>query len=73
MNKDTFLADVQEILQREQSVVPDSRLDGIEEWDSLAMMTMVAYFDFHFQKSVSFPQLKQCATVADLMALAETA
>ena len=73
MDSVKFLEELGDILQCEQSLTPDSSLADLEEWDSIAMMTTVAYFDRNLGKKVTFPQLKKCKTAADLVQLAEGA
>ena len=73
MNTNTFLAEFQEILQRDEALSLDDVLADIEEWDSLSMMATIAFFEKHFKIKVVFQELKKLKTIADLAALAKGA
>ena len=70
MLKSVFLEELQELLQRDDPIAPDMALQDIEEWDSLAVMSCMAYLDKHFSVKTKISQYRQLRTVADLMALA---
>lgn len=65
----TFLIEFQDLLQRDEPLCPASRLDELEEWDSLAVMAVIAWFDKHFGLSLKFGDFKRLRTVADVAAL----
>ena len=69
MNKKDFLSDLEDILQREESCEENDILKNYEEWDSLAQMALVAYFDKNFNKKLSMNDFEKLKTVADLMKL----
>lgn len=71
MRKEDFLASLQDILQCEAELEPQTTLADLEEWDSLAMMGLVAFFDRKLGRALDFETLGRCATVADLLALAD--
>ena len=73
MLRAVFLEELQDILQRDEPITPDMALQDIEEWDSLAVMSCMAYFDKHFSVKTKISQYRQLRTVADLMALANGA
>lgn len=64
-----FLTDLQDILQRDEPLTPETLLTGVEEWDSLAIMGCLAYFDRKFDVKTTFAQYQQVRTVADLVAM----
>lgn len=70
MNKSEFLKDMEDILQREDVCYETDELDVYDEWDSLAKMSMIAYFDRQFNLKVSLNELKKINKVADLIRLA---
>ncbi len=70
MLRDIFLQELQDLLQRDASITPDMLLRDMEEWDSLAMMSCMAYFDRHFNVKTNISHYKELRTVTDLMALA---
>ncbi|MDD3684036.1 MAG: acyl carrier protein [Desulfovibrio desulfuricans] len=64
-----FLIDFQDILQRDEPLTPETLLTGVEEWDSLAVMGCLAYFDRKFGVKTTFAQYQQIRTVADVVAM----
>ena len=69
MNKKDFLFDLEDILQREESCEENDILKDYEEWDSLAQMALVTYFDKNFNKKLSMNDFEKLKTVADLIKL----
>jgi len=45
-------------------------LSDIEEWDSLAVLSMMSLFDQLFSVNVPIEQINKCSRVSDLMSLA---
>lgn len=66
----TFLEDFQDVLQCEDSLSLQTELGSLEEWDSMAMMSAMAYFDKKFNIQTTFNTFKNLGTVADVVALA---
>jgi len=69
LEQKTFLATLQDILQTDISITPDTQLKGMEEWDSLSIMSCIALFDKEFGVKTRFSQYKDVNTVADLIRL----
>lgn len=69
MNSATFLNDFQELLQRDEAFGMSTPLADMEEWDSLAMMATIAYFDKNFSIELTFTVFETTHTVADIAAL----
>jgi acyl carrier protein len=65
-----FLEDLQDLLQCDAPLAPDVVLPDLEEWDSLSIMSCMAYFDKKFGLQTKFTQYKPLRTVAELAALA---
>ena len=70
MLKSAFLDELQELLQRDDPITPDMVLQDMGEWDSLAVMSCMAYFDKNFGVKTKIAQYQQLYTVSDLIALA---
>lgn len=70
MTKSEFLAELQEMLQTESPLQDTSSLEDLEEWDSLAIMILIAFFDRSFGLKYQYDHLKSCKTPADLIKLA---
>ncbi len=64
-----FLTEFQDLLQRDDPLSPDSRLEDLDEWDSLAIMAVIAWFDKQFGRTLNFGNFKGLQTVADVAAL----
>ncbi|MDR3362191.1 MAG: acyl carrier protein [Desulfovibrio sp.] len=70
MQSADFLVELQELLQCDIPLSVDTALAEMEEWDSLAVMSCVAYLEKHFGMKTKISQYKKIRTVADLIALA---
>jgi acyl carrier protein len=73
MRVSAFLHDLQELLQCDVPLTADTVLAGLEAWDSLAVMSCMAYFDKKLGVKTRFGQYKGLNSIADLIALAEGA
>lgn len=67
MNKKQFLSAFKEMLQTDLGLTDDTKLKVIPEWDSLANLTTIAFFDKNFHIILSVDDLNQCITIGDLM------
>ena len=70
MTKEEFLAEMQDVLQTEDALTADTELSDLAEWDSLAMMATMAFFDKKFGVKVGIKDFKVMNTMSDLMAKA---
>ncbi len=50
----------------EEDVNEDSILDDFEEWDSLAVLQIISFFNSEYSLSVVASQIKNAKTVKDL-------
>ena len=64
MDEKVFIEKMKKILDNED-VTMDSTLEDIEEWDSLSIVSYAAMAN-GCGKSVTFPQVRECATIRDL-------
>ncbi|WP_165067281.1 acyl carrier protein [Desulfovibrio sp. ZJ200] len=69
MTKKEFLCSLQEILQCSESIEETTVLTDLEEWDSLAFMVLIAFFDKSWGQRIIFDDLKSIRTAADLIAM----
>ena len=53
------------------SLTPETALEGLEEWDSVALLSFIALMEDEFGKAVRGGQVKEMKTVADLLAVME--
>jgi len=51
------------------SLKPDTAFTAIEQWDSLAALTVLAMIDADYEVQVSGNELKSCKTLGDLFAI----
>lgn len=66
------LALIEEALDVEEgSLTPETSLDDVEEWDSIAMLSLIAMLDDEFGKTISGKELKGLKSVADILAWME--
>ena len=69
MTKVELLEEIKETLQRDEEVGLEMKLEDIEEWDSLANISMISLYDQLFEVVVTADKLKECQTVNDLVEL----
>ena len=68
MREEVFLADFCDLLQLDLA----TSLRSLEEWDSLAGMALIAYFDRKCGKRLTFADIKKFATVGDIFVILES-
>jgi acyl carrier protein len=67
MSKAQFLDHLSEILEEPSgSLTGDEKLSDLEGWNSIAMISFIAFGDEHFQKILSPRLIASCVTVNDL-------
>lgn len=69
MTKVELLEEIKETLQRDEEISLEMKLEDIEEWDSLANISMISLYDQLFETVVTSDKLKSCNTVDDLINL----
>ncbi len=66
------LALIEEVLDVEEgSLKPETELADVDEWDSIAALSLIVMLDEKFEKTVSGTQIKALETVNDILALME--
>lgn len=70
MDKETIISELQDILETEQTLTPDTVLAEVEEWDSLASISVLAFFKQKMNLKIEAQQIKNCTTVGDILKLA---
>ena len=71
MNKEQFLTELQDVLQRDDPVLENDVLADYDEWDSLSKMATMAFFDKNFGVKISLKEIGTLKTVKDLLNLAK--
>ena len=67
MNTQDFLLKLQEELEAEVTLQPETNLKSLESYDSLALLTIIAFVDENFNKKVEAKHFKDIKTIDDLM------
>ena len=68
MNLKQFIALCEEILELDQGILTmDTRLDDIEEWDSLTRMDLVAYCDDKFNTTLPVEIFREAEIFQDVV------
>ena len=70
MTKAEFCTEMQDVLQTDAELTPDTILGDLDEWDSLAMMATMAFLDKTCGVKVGLKDFRAMNTLADLMAKA---
>ncbi len=73
MKKNDFLAELQDLIQTDDPIQESTDLSSLEEWDSIAFMVLIAFFDKEFGIKLTFEDLIPCKTPEDLFLLAQGA
>ena len=68
MNLQEKLALIEEVLDvAEDSLTPETLLAEVDEWDSIAALSLIVMLDEKFEKTVSGVQIKALASVNDIL------
>jgi len=70
MTRDEFLVEMQDVLQRDEDLTFDMPLSEIREWDSLSVMSTMAFLEKKFSVHTTFDDYKEMKTVEDIAAKA---
>lgn len=68
-----FLEELQDLLQTETVLRKETKLESLEEWDSLSQMTVMAWLDRKFGIHTPFKSIVSCREVSDVINLARRA
>lgn len=71
MTQQELLTYIQDALQRDDELKVEMNLQELEEWDSLAIVSLISLYDTYFGISVTGNVLRECQKVSDLIAIAE--
>jgi acyl carrier protein len=70
MEKKDFLKEIEEIIEADENTLDGSEvLEGLDGWDSLAVMGFIAMVDDNFQITIEVDKIAECETVNDLVDL----
>lgn len=71
MTQQELLTHIQDALQRDEKLSLELKLHEIEEWDSLAIVSLISLYDTYFGISVTGNTLRECQKVSDLVAIVQ--
>ena len=66
MTKEEFLSQMQDVLQTDDTLTPETVLDDLAEWDSLSMMATMAFLDKNFGVKVGLKDFREMSTIGDI-------
>ncbi|MGN0154417.1 MAG: hypothetical protein ACI4A3_08185 [Lachnospiraceae bacterium] len=66
MTKNDLLVELAEMMDYEEELSEDMELSEIEEWDSLAKLSLMAMAKKDFAKTLTAAQIKAFVTVEDI-------
>jgi acyl carrier protein len=71
MTQEDAIAGLEEIFEVEPGVLkPETALDSLA-WDSMAMLSVIAFANEHFGKRMTGAQIKTFKTIGDILAATE--
>ena len=66
MDNDLFLSDLSEILQREDALSGNEKIEDIGEWDSLAVLGILSLLEDNFNLEMSAEELGEFESIQEL-------
>jgi acyl carrier protein-related protein len=72
MDLKEFIEKFAEVIEVEdvESLNGDTDFRDLDEWSSLSVMLLVAFFDEEFEKEIGDSVIKECSTIEDLYKIA---
>lgn len=72
MKREEIIAELEEILDvEENSLNEDTNLVDMDEWDSIARLSVIIFLDEKFQKKITGEELKEIKTVSDILKICQ--
>ena len=70
MTRDEVLRSMEDLMELQTGTLEGpERLDGMEQWNSMAMIGFIALVDEHFGETLSPRKFVSCSTVDDVLKL----
>lgn len=69
MNQNEFLEELTELFETDDKVTLDTSLEYMEEYDSLAIMSLISFIDENFEITVSGEKLGNLKSITELISL----
>lgn len=70
MTQEELLSHLADAMQRDEELKPEMLLNELEEWDSLAIVSMISLYDQLFSLKITGNALREAQSVQDLLNLA---
>ncbi|RXM52040.1 MULTISPECIES: phosphopantetheine-binding protein [unclassified Chryseobacterium] len=67
MKTSVFLEKLQEELEEKETLTPETKLKDLENYDSISLLSVIAFVDENFNQQLDPDQFKDMETVSDLM------
>jgi acyl carrier protein len=61
-----FIEKMSDVLEISQPLTGEETLEEIENWDSLKLLSFIAFADHEFGQQLNMPELQACLTLCDL-------
>lgn len=67
-----FIEKFAEVIEVEnvEDLTPDTEFRELDEWSSLSVMLLIAFYDEEFEKEIGDSAIRSCSTILDLYNLA---
>ncbi|AZA78930.1 hypothetical protein EG347_16125 [Chryseobacterium sp. G0186] len=69
MKTSVFLEKLQEELEEDQALTLDTNLKELESYDSISLLSVIAFVDENFNKKIDTKQFKDVQLVSDLVTI----
>jgi len=69
MNTQTFLEKLQDELEEDNTLTLETKFKELENYDSMSVLSLIAFIDESFDKSLDTKHFKDISTVQELMEL----
>ena len=69
ITKKELLEEIKLTLQREEEISLDTELEKMDEWDSVAYISIISLYDRLFDFIITIDKLKESKTIDDLIKL----
>ena len=67
MDTDNLLKELQEVLQRDTPLDENMSISDIDEWDSLGIISVMAFLQDRFDSQISFEEINKFETIQDFL------
>ncbi len=68
MDKQKKLAILEDMFEMDEGTLKEeTRLDDLDEWDSLAKLSLIVLMDDEFEKKLSGLEIKEFVTIGDIL------